>query len=194
MKNSPAIRDASELILEGMVATTNLDGSTNVSPMGPVVDRTMARIRLRPFKTSTTYTNLKRSRTGVFHVTDDVESLALAVTGRASEIQLCSVDGHPVLKDSCRWYAFDVEALDESKDRVEIECLVNRCESIRPFLGWNRAMHAVLEAAILATRINILSSEEIHSDLSRLNVIVNKCASEKEKRAMQMILDFVEAT
>ncbi len=69
------------MILEGILTTLNADGSLNVSPMGPRVDEELSEILLRPFQTSTTYRNLKRTRQGVFHVTDDVELLAQAALG-----------------------------------------------------------------------------------------------------------------
>ena len=70
------------MILEGIVTTHNDDGSVNVAPMGPIVDETMAWLRLRPFQTSVTFHNLRRQRSGVFHVTDDVLLLARAAIGR----------------------------------------------------------------------------------------------------------------
>lgn len=68
-------------ILEGIVTTRNVDGTTNIAPMGPIVDSDFTTLIFRPFKTSTTYENLIRARTGVFHVTDDVELFAAAAVG-----------------------------------------------------------------------------------------------------------------
>ena len=62
------------MILEGLMTTVNADGTVNVSPMGPRVDAGLTTFTLRPFQTSTTYCNLKRTGMGVFHVTDDVET------------------------------------------------------------------------------------------------------------------------
>ena len=47
------------------------DDSLNVSPMGPIVGERLDHLWLRPFHTSTTYRNLKRTGRGVFHITDD---------------------------------------------------------------------------------------------------------------------------
>ena len=61
------------MILEGIVVTTNEDGNPNISPMGPLIDdEAISRFLLRPFQTSKTYKNLKRTGVGVLHVTDDV--------------------------------------------------------------------------------------------------------------------------
>ena len=54
------------MILEGIVTTINHDGTTNVSPMGPLVDGPeFDNFTLRPYQTSTTYQNLKRTYQGV---------------------------------------------------------------------------------------------------------------------------------
>lgn len=192
--NRPAPRTGSQLILEGIVTTSNVDGSVNVAPMGPVVDRKMTQFRLRPFATSTTYQNLARTQRGIFHVTDDVLLLARAAIGQLSLLpemhRPIGVDGH-VITDACRWYALEVDTMDQSLARVEVECRVVADGEQRPFFGWNRAMHSVLEAAILATRVGLLPVEEILLQLEPLGVIVDKTASDREREAFQLISEYV---
>ena len=45
---------------------------------------------------------------------------------------------------------------------------------VRDFFGFNRAQHAVLEAAILATRVGLLPAGEIFAQLERLRPLVAK--------------------
>ena len=77
------------MILEGIVTTVNADGTLNISPMGPTIaddvqsDGKIDQFVLRPFDTSTTFANLKRTRAGVLHVTDDVLLFARAAIGEA---------------------------------------------------------------------------------------------------------------
>ena len=70
------------ILLEGIVTTLNEDGAPHIAPMGPIVDTDFTRLLLRPFRTSTTYQNLKRTGEGVLHVTDDVELFARAAVGQ----------------------------------------------------------------------------------------------------------------
>jgi hypothetical protein len=88
--------------------------------MGPIVDADFNQLVLRPFRTSTTYANLKRSAEGVLHVTDDVELLARAAVGRVEKLPPLTpaeaVRG-VILADACRWYAFRVESLDDHDER-----------------------------------------------------------------------------
>src|SRR3954466_2284001 len=100
-----------DLIAEGIVTTVNPDSSANLSPMGPRVDRDFTRLALRPFQTSTTYQNLKRTGEGVFHITDDVEMIARAAVGQLSPLpQLFPVEKVRglIIASACRWFAFRV--------------------------------------------------------------------------------------
>jgi hypothetical protein len=162
--------------------------------MGPIVDRGMTRLVLRPYQTSTTYQNLKRNGVGVLHVTDDVELLARAAVDRLETLPVLRsaqlVDA-PILVDACRWYEFRVESIDDREPRTEIKAQVVASGRARDFFGFNRAKHAVLEAAILATRIGLLLPEEIRSELRRLAVPVQKTAGEQERRAFEFLESYL---
>jgi uncharacterized protein len=179
-----------ELILEGIVVTLSLEGKPNIAPMGPRVDRDISQLLLRPFQTSQTYSNLKTTGSGVFHVTDDVELLArAAVQHLAQPPALVPVGGFPSprLADACRWFAFRVESIDDNEQRAAINCRVVTRGELRPFLGFNRAKHAVLEAAILATRIGIIPDDEIRTEVNRLAAIVQKTAGLQERTAFNFL-------
>ena len=182
-------------LLEGIVTTLNADGTTNISPMGPIVDNNLTCLRLRPFTSSTTYKNLKRSAEGVLHVTDDVLLFALAATGRLEpqpELTEASAVTGKILVDACRWYAFRVTSLDDTQERTNIMAKVVDQGRNRDFFGFNRAKHAVIEAAILATRIDFLPAREILSELERLATPVHKTAGQQELRAFDFLRKYVE--
>ena len=183
------------MILEGIVTTLNDDGSANVSPMGPLVDREITRLVLRPYKTSRTYRNLAKQRKGIFHVTDDVELLARAAIGKLIDAPPLTVHdrGH-ILSNCCRWFAFDVVNLFDQTERTTIECQVTEQGSVRDFFGFNRAKHAVVEAAILATRIHILPAQEIREELLRLSSPVEKTAGDQERRAFDLLREYIESS
>jgi uncharacterized protein len=183
-----------EPILEGIVVTLDGQGAANIAPMGPRVDRAITRLVLRPFQTAQTYRNLKAAGCGVFHITDDVELLSRAAVGQLDSLPaLVPIDAFacPRLVDTCRWLAFRVESLDDSAERTTIKCHVVASGEVRPFFGFNRAKHAVLEAAILATRIGILPADEIRRELERLAVPMEKTAGNQERRAFDFLRDYV---
>ncbi len=187
------------MILEGIVTTLNADGTVNISPMGPHVDDdapNIVRLLLKPYNTSTTYQNLKRTGAGVFHVTDDVEMIARAAVGALDPqpplLGATAVEGR-ILAGACRYYELRVRSLDDSRERVEIACDVVAAGRLRDFLGFNRAKHAVLEASILATRTDFLPPETIRTELARLRPLVEKTAGPAERRAFEFLEAFVES-
>jgi len=182
------------MILEGIVTTVGTDGLLNIAPMGPQVEPGMKRLLLRPFKTSQTYQNLKAQGEGVFHVTDDVLLLAQAAVGAINPppftVPATKVNGH-ILQEACRFYEFRVRRIDDSQDRTEIEALVLAIGRQRDFFGFNRAKHAVIEAAILVTRLHLLPRGAIDADFQRLAVLVKKTGGEQERRAFEFLRNYV---
>lgn len=182
------------MILEGLVTTLDSRRRLNVAPMGPIVSRDMTTLTLRPFQSSTTYRNLKTARRGVFHVTDDSLTIARAAIGRLSGpldvFPAETIDGL-VLRSACRWYEFEVESLDDSRERTEIVARVVHRGVLREFFGFHRARHAVLEAAILATRRHLTPDEEISRQFASLKVIVEKTAGEDERAAFALLEQFL---
>lgn len=179
-------------ILEGIVTSENADGTVNIAPMGPIVNEDFSIIILRPFKTSTTYVNLIRARSGVLHVTDDVELFAAAAIGLTTPHEFR--DDRPlVLARACRWYAFEVVAIDDTEERTTLVAQRTAHGGQRDFFGFNRARHAVIEAAILATRRHLLSRDAIREEYRRLQTIVNKTGAASEHRAFDVLSEFVES-
>ena len=178
------------MILEGIVTTISPEGALNIAPMGPIVDERMQRFILRPFNTADTYRNLKAHGEGVLHVTDDVLLLTKAALGPVEPMpevdRATSILGY-VLRDACRWYEFIVRKIDDREERVTIEAEVVHEGRHRDFFGFNRAKHAVLEAAILATRTAFLPLHEIASEFRKLGVIVKKTGGAQEHAAFALL-------
>ncbi len=178
------------MILEGIVTTMGSDGSVNIAPMGPTVDAAMDHLVLRPFRTAQTYQNLKHHGEGVFHVTDDVLLLARAALGPVEPLpplMPARKVGGQVLAAACRYYEFRVIALDEREERVRIETEVVHVGRLRDFFGFNRGKHAVVEAAILATRTAFLPLEDITAEFAKLEVLVAKTGGPREKEAFAFL-------
>lgn len=182
------------MILEGIVTTQDSSGQLNVAPMGPIVDCTMRQLILRPYQSSTTFTNLKSHPCGVFHVVDDVLLIARAALDRLEEIPpsfpAIKVAGR-VLNDCCRWYEFEIEQCDESQDRAVLTARVAHEGRIRDHFGFNRAKHAVLEATILATRLHLMPAEQVQQQLQFWAAPVAKTAGPQELQAFQLVEDYI---
>lgn len=182
------------MILEGIVTSIGRAGTLNIAPMGPIVDESMTWLQLRPFQTSQTFRNLTEHPQGVLHVVDDVLLLAKAAIGKLDETPETfpaeRITGH-VLKSACRWYEFEIESIDASHERTDIRARVVYVGRLRDVFGFNRAKHAVLEAAILATRLHILPREEINHQLIALRTPVEKTAGPRELAAFELICEFI---
>ena len=190
-----ATHNSDQPIVEGIMTTLGEDGAANIAPMGPRVDRNFEHFILRPFTSSTTYKNLKRTGQGVFHVVDDVELLSRAAVGAIDtpppQMPAVRIDG-VVLTGACRWYELRVDDLEDSTERATIHCRVAHAGRLRDCFGFNRAKHAVVEAAILATRIGIVPAEEIRREFSRLASAVEKTAGDQERRAFAFLQQYVQ--
>lgn len=184
------------MILEGIVTTQNSAGDINVAPMGPLVEPSMSTLLLRPFQTSTTFRNLRTHPFGVFHVVDDVLLLAKAAISRLTEtpptFDALTIPAR-VLRDCCRWYEFRVENLDERDERSRIEVRVTHAGRLRDSFGFNRAKHAVIEAAILATRLHLIPIDQITAALESLRSPVQKTAGPQEAEAFALLEDCIRS-
>jgi hypothetical protein len=188
------------MILEGVVTTVAAGGAINVAPMGPLVEppspgRDLERFVLRPFRTAQTYANLKAHGEGVLHVTDDVLLLARAAVGRLEPLPPLvpaeRVRGW-VLSDACRYYEFRVTSCDDRTERARFDAEVVHAGRLRDFFGLNRAKHAVVEAAILATRTALLPPEEVAAEYRKLAVLVEKTGGPQEHAAFALLREYVQ--
>jgi hypothetical protein len=181
------------LIIEGLLTTTTASGEPHVAPMGPLVNDNLTEWTLRPFATSTTYKLLRERPTAVFHVVDDVLPIVQAALGQPVELKF---EPHPsgswILADCCHWFQLEVVAWDVSSLRGEAAAKVIDRGVKRPFWGWNRAKHAVLEATILATRLHLADRRAIADDLATLQKAVEKTAGERERMAWNMVREFID--
>ena len=190
------------MIIEGLLTTTDESGNPHVAPMGPVVDEDLSTWTLRPFASSTTFRLLRANPHCVFHVVDDVVPVVESALGLETSLQFAvqsrSIVGESGMKQltvwtiptACHWYHLEVIAWDVSQERSQATARVLERHLQKPFWGWNRAKHAILEATILATRLHLVDRKAIEEDLSRLQPAVTKTAGARELYAWQLLSDF----
>lgn len=178
------------MILEGLVSTRTPHGQPHLAPMGPKILGDFAGLLLRPFPSSQTYQNLRQHPEGVFHITDDAALIVRMTLHRhrqipalvpAAEVQV------ERLQDCCRAFEFVVQSMDDRQERVHVEAKIVASHHIRDFIGFHRARHALLEAAIIASRFQILPIGEIEEQLRQCRVIIQKTGDQEELSALEMI-------
>lgn len=180
------------MIIESILTSMAADGTINFAPMG--VEWGETTIVLKPFLETTTFRNVRATRVAVVNLTDDAMLFAQgAISSPRFPWTPATVVRGAVLEAATSWRELEVIAIDDSPPRSRIEARVVHHEIRREFLGFNRARHAVLEAAILATRTHLLPAEEIRAEYARLQVIVDKTAGPREREAMAMLAEYVRA-
>jgi uncharacterized protein len=173
-------------ILETVVTTINPDGSVNCAAMG--VEWSEQQIVIKPYRGTRTLRNLRATPAAVVNLTDDILLFSQAALGdpHPPTRPAVGVEG-AVLDDACSWREVRVEAIDDSGPRARVSTVVVGRGTGREFLGLNRACHAVLEASILASRARLLDPAEIRGELERLQVLVDKTAGPRERKAMAYV-------
>ena len=178
------------MIVESIVTTVAADGAVNCAPMG--VEWGDDRIVLKPFLETATYRNVLATRAAVVNLVDDVRIFArAAISNPVYPTVPAAVVKGVRLTDCCSWRELEVRAIDSTPPRSRIDTAVVHRGLQREFIGFNRARHSVLEAAIYATRLHLLPREFITSELERLQVIVDKTAGPEEREAMALLAGFV---
>lgn len=179
----------------------------HVSPIGPHVNPELSSWILKPFQSSKTFANLQATSRAIFHIVDDPLLMAAAVIGLCNRTvdstgmadildadqiaELVTAEFYPefgwVLDLSCRWHALTVEQWDVSTPRAVAVCLQSEQKEQRPFWGWNRARHSLLELAILSSRLPMLDRQVIDAERNRHQIIIEKTAGPREIVAWELL-------
>lgn len=188
------------MIVEGVLTTLNDDGTANIAAMGATLtpddirpDGLWISFQLKPFESSRTFHNLKMRQHGVFHLLDDAETLARAALSEAENARIekaGSINGY-YLADAVRAYEFQLEKADWSRPRATLNAKVLKTRYLREWSGWNRAQHAVLELTIMATRVAWTPRQEIESQITQLQPLIDKTAGEREQMGWSYVIDYL---
>ncbi len=179
------------MIYETVVTTMNPDGSVHIAPMG--IRRKDEKYLIAPFKPSTTLDNLVNSGVAVINATTEVLIFAGCLTGRH---EWPVVDAtHIACKRLAAALAHVEVRVESSRDdelRPVFTCRLVHAASHAPFEGFNRAQAAVVEAAILVSRLHLLPEQKIRSELEYLGIAIKKTAGEKEQTAWRWLMEKVD--
>lgn len=179
------------MIRETVVTTLSPTGEAHVAPMGATVIE--GGYLLQPFRPSRTLDNLLAARAGVINLTDDARIFAGCITGRHRSwptVPATRIAGAR-LKETLAHEEFQVERLEEDTVRPRFFCRVVHRESHAPFLGLNRAVAAVIEGAILVSRLHMLDPDRVDREMNYLSVAVEKTAGPAEREAWDWLCESV---
>ena len=86
------------------------------------------------------------------------------------------------LADAVSHWELSVERVSEDEQRPRFSCRLVHEGSHRPWEGFNRAQAAVLECAVLVTRLKMLPPEKIDAELKYLEIAISKTAGRASRR------------
>ena len=174
------------MILESVLTTRNADGSPHIAPLGLHVAGDA--LVIAPFRPSRTLDNLERDGQAVVNWTTDVRLFAGPVTGRR-DWPLVPTDTVPGwrLAAAHTHAELEVVAVEADAERPRFRCAIRREVVHQPFRGFVRAQAAVVEAAILATRLDRLPAEKIERELAYLQIAIDKTAGPIEQEAWEWL-------
>jgi len=154
---------------------------------------------IAPFHPSTTLDNLRAVPFAVANYTDDVRVFAGCLTGRSEwPAAACREIAVPRLAGALAHAELAVTSMIDDALRPRFHCRVVRQVTHAPFQGFNRAQAAVIEAAILVSRLQLLPREKVEQEIAYLQIAVSKTASAAEEEAwawlMERIREFYATT
>jgi hypothetical protein len=173
-------------IIESIITTLAPDGTVHIAPMG-VIWREGHPV-LAPFRPSTTLDNLAAHPFAVINHTDDVRVFAGCLTGRRDwPTRPADMVKGRVLADALSHQELEVEQREDDTLRPRFHCRVVHEATHAPFRGFNRAQAAIIETAILVSRLHMLEAEKIDREMAYLAIAVGKTAGPREQEAWEWL-------
>ncbi len=180
------------MIRETIITTLAPDGGAHIAPIGIIQDGDGWVIA--PFKPSATLDNLRATSHAVANYTDDVLVFAGCLTGRRDwPVRPATKVPGAVLEQSLAHAELTVERVTEDELRPRFHCRVVHEENNGPFKGFNRAQAAVVEAAILVSRLHMLPPDKIEREIAYLEIAIGKTAGPREQQAWGWLMERVAA-
>jgi hypothetical protein len=180
-----------EMIYESILISVDTDGHPHIAPFG--VRERNGLVLIAPFRPSASLDNLLNQRTAVLNLTDDVRVFAGALTGRRtwSLRKADQVNGY-VLDSALAHRELELMEVKDDATRPELYFRVVHEVNHAPFRGFNRAQAAVIELAVLVSRLHMLPLEKINTEIEYLKIAIEKTAGEREQEAWSWLIERVE--
>ncbi|QWF69500.1 DUF447 family protein [Methylomonas paludis] len=179
------------MIQETIVTTINAQGMAHIAPMG--VHVVQNQFVILPFKPAQTLSNLLETKTAVINYCDDVRVFAGCLTGRRDwPLRAAEQLSGWYLADALAHAELVLERVEDDEVRPKLFCRAIHTANHKPFQGFNRGQYAVLEAAILVSRLGRLPWEKIVSELDYLRIGLEKTAGDREWQAWGWLIELIE--
>jgi len=127
--------------------------------------------------------------------TDDVRIFAGCVTGKKRDWPTRAAErvNGVVLESALAHEEVELVEIRDDAQRPRLLCRTVHTVNSAPFRGFNRAQSAVIEAAILASRLSLLPREKIEREIAYLAIGIEKTAGSRETEAWGWLVQMIEA-
>ena len=179
-----------DVIYETVVTTLAPDGKPHVAPMG--VRYRGEQVVLMPFRPSTTFDNIVATGVAVLNILTDTRVFAGCVTGRRDWPTLPS-ERIAGVRLACALRHVELRLAERSDDARRPVLHMARVHEVvhSAFAGFNRAQAAVIEAAVLVSRLRMLPLQKVNSEMAYLQIAIDKTAGPEEHEAWGWLIEAV---
>ncbi len=178
------------MIYETIISTVDTQGNVHVTPFGISMQDDF--VVISPYKPSKTLENILATEHAVMNLTDDVRVFAGALTRQHAWTLLpaTNITGFRLADTLVHKELKLVKVLDDAlRPQLFLETVHE--EQHQAFSGFNRAQAAVIELAVLVSRLTRLPMEKITQDINYLTIAIEKTAGPRELEAWGWLIEAV---
>ena len=186
------------MIVETVLSSISQDGKVNFAPIGVHIPDTTSHlseikeIEIRLYSGSVTFSNLKTMAEGVINFTDDISIFVdTALFSKALPTAPSYMVRPPRMAEAKTVWEFSVTSFNDSTEPARVVGKVLYFEDLTAgFTGFCRARGAILEATIVATRIQWTPVNKIEESWHLWQEVVVKTGGVREQQAFQKVSDY----
>ena len=180
-----------DVIFETVVTTTAPNGTPHIAPMG--VRYQGEHVVLMPFKPSATHDNIAASGHAVLNLVTDTRVFAGCVTGRR-DWPVLPAERITGVRLACALRHVELRLAERHDDAERPVLRMARVHdaSHGGFEGFNRAQAAVIEGAVLVSRLHMLPVHKVDVEMAYLQIAIDKTAGSAEHEAWGWLLEAVQ--
>ena len=180
------------MIFETIIISVDAKNVPHVTPFG--VKHEGDDIVISPFKPSKTLDNILSSRAATMNLSDDVRIFAGALTKRKvwKLLPTNKINGFRI--DGCLAHV-ELALIDVREDAERPQLVMQKIATHhhKGFDGFNRAQAAVIELAVLASRLHMLPVEKVETERKYLQIAIDKTAGKRELEAWNWLTDKIDS-
>ena len=178
-------------IFETVITTCSAAGVVHVAPMG--LRYLGGEVLIQPFRPSTTLDNILATGKAVLNTLTEARVYAGCITGRQRQWPTVDVgDGRVRLACALGHEALTLAREDGDPQRPRLWLTRGATQQHMPFPGMNRAQAAVLEGAVLVSRLHMLPADKVDAEMRYLQIAIDKTAADAEREAWAWLQDAVQ--